>query len=161
MAKSIIVYGRDLKQMRKYAERIMKHLGMKRNEGWGVSRSSFKIPAQDTVVFFEWALSEVPQIKNGHKAVSFEEVAKQINDSIPLTDWQSGSPPMVGEWNASRWGDLQNRMWWHGKTWSSSYSPEQSEDQRNRLAKEPNNGGISRHEIQWRGLSEEPILVKP
>ena len=157
MAKSIIVYGRDLGQMRKYAGRITKHLGMKRNEGWGIGCSSFKIPAQDTVIFFEWALSEVPQIRNGHKAISFAEVAKQINDAIPLTPWRKGTPPAVGEWNASIYRYEGIRRWWGGEKWSLAWSERSMQGTANNRAGLPSGQGG----IYWRGLSEEPILVKP
>lgn len=160
MAKSIIVYGRDLKQMRKYAERITKHLGMRLCVGWGTGRSSFKIPAQDTVVFFEWALSEVPQITNGHKAISFEEVAKQINDAIPLTDYFSHGimPHHVGEYIASYHGDTVARRWWNGSSWSACWYTNEDEGEQARCKA---TSGIDHSQITWRGLSEEPILVKP
>lgn len=156
MAKSIIVYGRSDWGMAKYAERMRKHFGLKHV----VVDFNGKVHKDNDYLYIAYCYlpGSTPSTM---RVMSFEAVAQQINDAIPLTGWQSGPPPMVGEWNASRFGDLENRMWWHGQKWSASYHPEQSEDRRNRAARELNNGGISMYETLWRGLSEEPILVKP
>jgi len=150
MAKSIIVYGRDLKQMVKYAGRIAKHLGMSHVEVWGAQKFPRKLRAQNALVLFEWRLDQPPQIKNGHKAFSFAGVARQINSSIAMTEFEEFPPPSKGVWDSPVYGyfyfdgkvcgngdktpDLAIRQW---KMWGDNAEQRKS----------------------WRGLSEEPILV--
>lgn len=158
MAKSIIVYGVKGGKTR-FAKRIAEHFGLK------LAKKEFS-GKKDTGILCDGFLyfTREPEAPKGFYAAhsrSFQTVADEINASIPLTDWQSGPPPMVGEWNASRWSQSENRMWWHGASWSESYQPDQSEWRRNRSAKTLNPGGVSNLEIKWRGLSEEPILVTP
>lgn len=156
MAKSIIVYGVPGGKTR-FAQRIADHFGLE------LAAYEFQREGNNLM----WTYSKLylssdvgnPGGEYSAHSRSFQSVADEINASIPLTDWQSGPPPMAGEWNASRYEDPENRMWWHGNGWSSSFHNDESESRKNRLAKEANFGGFSCREIRWRGLSQEPIKV--
>lgn len=150
MAKSIIVYGVPGCKTR-FAQRIADHFGLiiipgEIGEWYASGHIYFREPEKLHPQAEEWARS-------------FQSIADEINALIPLTDWQSGPPPMVGEWNASRFEHEENRMWWNGEFWSASFYHDTPEKQRNTLAGKKNSAGHWAHGVKWRGLSQEPIKV--
>ncbi len=158
MNKSIIVYGRDISLMIENATRMVKHFNLKRWQTWSKDepRGGYFIHGVLVLVY-----SETPPKPEGSfcQQISFAEVAKQINDAIPLTDWQSGPPPMLGEWNASAYQDPGMRRWWNGDLWSMGWSKNHHQDTANQRAKITTAKNFSER-IFWRGLSEEPIVVQ-
>lgn len=152
MAKSIIVYGVPGGKTR-FAQRIADHFGLEfipyREGGspWDcMGQIHFSDRAEPHHSTAEWARS-------------FQSVADEINATISLTDWQSGPPPMVGEWNASGYRFENTRRWWNGKNWSMNYSQHSSEEHRNQMAKTDISPSDREREMEWRGLSAEPIKV--
>lgn len=148
MAKSIIVYGVKGGKTR-FAQRIANYFGLKLANGY----SDFSVWKENYCYFSE----AEPTGGLAHHGRSFQEVADEINAAIPLTDWQSGPPPMVGEWNASNQKDSHMRRWWDGWEWSGLYYEAMSEPFRNVRASIKY--GTNQNLIQWRGLSAEPIKV--
>lgn len=148
MAKSIIVYGVPGCKTR-FAQRIADHFGLiiipgEIGEWYASGHIYFREPEKLHPQAEEWARS-------------FQSIADEINALIPLTDWQSGPPPMVGEWNATRFDSESNRKWWDGKRWSFSFKQDQSESLRNEAASIKE--AICYDRLKWRGLSQEPIKV--
>lgn len=90
---------------------------------------------------------------------SFQSVADEINAAIPLTDWQIGPPPMVGEWNASAYRMEDTRRWWNGNSWSMNYVKQLSDAAKVRFMKMRITKADLVEGIEWRGLSSEPIKV--
>lgn len=150
MAKSIIVYGVPGGKTR-FAQRIADHFGLTRIV---VSWAGYCPCTEDVLYvtsgfnFGDWKT----------KSKSFQEVADEINATISLTDWQSGPPPMVGEYEvwasdnaASGWP-----RWWNGSAWSFAMLPPYSQERKDILA-----GTLHSAEWRpkWRGLSQEPIKV--
>ena len=149
MAKSIVVYGVPGGKTR-FAKRIADHFGLT------LATQSF----EDAGLIFPFGrlyLSQNELEPTNYKLHlrSFQEVADEINASIPLTDWQSGPPPMVGEWNAS-WGhNVKTRRWWNGDVWSFAFEEIFPQEEKNCNASQR----YPFNDIEWRGLSQEPIKV--
>lgn len=151
MSKSIIIYNVPGGKTR-FAQRIAKHFGLSRvnyrngTAPWEPEGSIYFIPRIDS------------PIGTSEYARSFQSVADEINASIPLTDWQSGPPPMVGEWNASFGANFPNRRrWWDGERWSHVWidglTSQELSNKSAAIRIEDAEGMV------WRGLSQEPIKV--
>jgi len=153
MAKSMIIYGVPGGKTR-FAQRIADHFGLKNHQA-----QVLRMYCEGSIGFVESEAAGKDWAKMGFETRSFQSVADEINASIPLTDWQSGPPPMVGEWNASRFGHEENRMWWNGKNWSLSWHPDDVIATKNNRARKNNPADTWSYAIQWRGLSQEPIKV--
>lgn len=156
MAKSIIVYGPDLDQMRKYQFHMSEHFGAT----MVTEHRNGPITMQGSVALLftthEQAAKQRAAVL-GIRSASFEEVAAEYNAKIPLTDWQSGPPPVVGEWIANVIRDDDRRRWWNGESWSVWYS---LHDDNTEVARCQGKGAaFAVYEIEWRGLSSEPIKV--
>lgn len=104
-----------------------------------------KRPVAQKVDDLEWATS----------SELTKQSAEEFNAAIPLTAWQDGAPPCIGEWNASIDAlDGTSRRWWNGTRWSFAYSPHMSEFEKQHLRKR--GSYVSKFAIKWRGLSSEP-----
>lgn len=149
MAKSIIVYGVKGGKTR-FAQRIADHFGLE------LAAYEFQREGNN----FMWTYSKLylssdtdnPGGEYSPHSRSFQSVADEINAAIPLTDWQSGPPPMVGEWEIQE-GRTLWRRWWDGECWSFAWEPcgifsDYCNFKRDKNFHEP-----------WRGLSAEPIKV--
>lgn len=153
MAKSIIVYGVPGGKTR-FAQRMRDHFGLSAV----VSQWNGYFTAENGVLYltsgFNFGDFDSP-------ARSFQEVADEINASIPLTDWQSGPPPMVGEWETRKKGftegDTQVMRWWDSRRWSIFYTKDEPQHQQNGSAGHPS--WFGNNDLEWRGLSQEPIKV--
>lgn len=153
MSKSIIIYNVPGGKTR-FAQRIADHFNIATfHQG-----DPFTIRQIDELGFIEND-SFLHMWRDAHFEVrSFQSVADEINASISLTDWQSGPPPMVGEWNASFGINFANRRrWWDGERWSHVWiDGVTSQELSNKSAAiriEDAEGMV------WRGLSQEPIKV--
>jgi uncharacterized membrane protein len=153
MAKSIIVYGVPRGKTR-FAQRIADHFGLR------IAENEF---ANDVIHMYGYLyLTRIAQQPKGNFTAasrSFQSVADEINATIGLTDWQSGPPPMVGEWNASAFKRDDTRRWWDGDKWSMNYINRDCIEHRARMAHMRASRGDSKKGIEWRGLSAEPIKV--
>lgn len=152
MAKSMIIYGVPGGKTR-FAQRIADHFGLE------LAAYEFQREGNNLMwTYSKLYLSSDEKNPGGEYSAhsrSFQSVADEINAAIPLTDWQSGPPPIVGEWNASLWR-TEARRWWDGKAWSKVFLVSDNAQERNELA------SLCRtpiHHMEWRGLSSEPIKV--
>lgn len=152
MAKSIIVYGVPGGKTR-FEKRIAEYFGL--------------IPAvycNDAALWHEEGFLYLSRNPIAHPHTeeysrSFQSVADEINAAIPLTDWQSGPPPMVGEWNASTQRNIYARRWWNGDAWSVRYFDNSKQITKNGYAALLASDADRCSGILWRGLSQEPIKV--
>jgi hypothetical protein len=157
MNKSIIVYGPQGCGKTRWAERIAKHFGLATVvddwDGLGL------LNCFNTLYLTAQTANDLEvEAAVGYDVRPFAEVAQQINDAIPLTPWQSGPPPMVGEWSASIDGGSDHiRRWWDGERWSFAWSTDDNQAEKRRRA--GRRTYVSQKVIQWRGLAEEPIVV--
>lgn len=153
MAKSIIIYGRPDWGMADHAEKLRQHFGLKHF----VIDFDGKFHEEENFLYIAYCY--LPGCTPATmRVLSYQAAAAEYNSLIPLTDWQSGQPPMVGEWNASSDRDCTERRWWNGQHWSMWWRNEEK-NQRivNRFAAA---GSLIPFEyIKWRGLSSEPIKV--
>jgi hypothetical protein len=150
MNKSIIVTGVPGGKTR-FAERIAKHLGLHR----------INIQWNGTSIFLRGHLYITDSKNVGAFAphvLTFAEVAKQINEAIPLTEWfpYGTEPVRKGEYNATYDENKEAIRWWDGKQWSAAYFRYETDGEKRRCKSTPLCLPI---EITWRGLSEEPIIV--
>jgi hypothetical protein len=151
------VYGPQGCGKTRYAERIRKHFGLDSIVDEFDPRGYINPTGELYLVNCDG-----PAGSGVVRCMSFAEVAQQINDAIPLTDWQSGPPPAVGEWNSSYNGGFcakrSDKRWWNGEYWSCIYFDDDPQDAKNDCA-----GIKSTHDDEsrfvWRGLAEEPIVV--
>jgi len=162
MNKSVIVYGPQGCGKTRHAERIRKHFGLDSIVDDFDPRKGMMLYGVLYLTCDMRAPMMRPTNKRMGQLFSFAEVAQQINDAIPLTDWQSGPPPAVGEWNSSYNNGFNanrsNKRWWNGEYWSCIYFDSDPQDAKNDCA-----GLKSTHDDEsrfvWRGLAEEPIVV--
>jgi len=152
MKPSLIIYNVPNGKTR-FAERITKFYGLKYVSG-NLATDTIAIFTND---FLYLSQGEKPKGAFGKHAKSFREVADEINAAIPLTDWQSGLPPMTGEYFASAFRLERTKRWWNGKSWSMNYDDVSSEAAKQRNRKLQATRGDKNAGIEWRGLSEEPI----
>lgn len=149
MAKSIIVHGRPDWGMADHAEKLRQHFGLKHV----VIDFDGKFHEEENFLYI--AYSYLPGCTPATmRVMSYEAAAAEYNSLIPLTDWQSGPPPMVGEWNASTFEFPTVRRWWDGVGWSACYGKDDSTKDMAASTKDKND-----YPILWRGLSSEPIKV--
>ncbi len=89
--------------------------------------------------------------------VAFITAAIEFNNALPMTPWMSGSPPCIGEWNASSHHIKASRRWWNGKWWSMAYYATDADEvkQESRLRR----SDYKVEGIKWRGLIEQPITA--
>lgn len=149
MNPSLIVYNVPNGKTR-FAERIAKFYGLR------LYKKEFKVG--------QWAWEEgwlyitrqiIPNDEYVGLAKSFREVADEINAAIPLTDWQEGEPPLIGEYLVYD-HEGGNKSWWHGDCWSYGILYGYSQKFKNIAAgKRQDNNWRPR----WRGLAEEPIVI--
>lgn len=152
MAKSIIVYGRPGWGMADHAEKLRQHFGLKHV----VIDFDGKFHEEENFLYI--AYSYLPGCTPATmRTMSYVKAAEEYNSLIPLTDWQSGPPPMVGEWNASNCHDVDAKRWWNGEHWSAVYWDDNDQILKNRRASVALNGRV--WGINWRGFSQEPIKV--
>lgn len=151
MAKSMIIYGVPGGKTR-FAQRIADHFGLT----LATYRNGGAVWANEGFLYFIKSSTAHPLTQEYSR--SFQSVADEINATISLTDWQSGPPPMVGEWIASVEKDRYVRRWWDGNRWSIWYSKSMPQERRDYRSSQP---CIAQEQatVQWRGLSSEPIKV--
>lgn len=147
MAKSIIVHGRPDWGMAEHADKLRQHFGLKHV----VIDFNGKFHMDENFLYI--AYSYLPGCTPATmRVMSYQAAADEYNSLIPLTDWQSGPPPMVGEWEIQE-GTTLWRRWWDGEFWSFAWPPAKPCLER-REFKHP-----KRFQTAWRGLSAEPIKV--
>lgn len=149
MAKSIIISGVPSGKTR-FAQRIADYFGLKIVPG--VQGTWY----EEGHIYFREPSKLHPD--SDDNARSFQSVADEINAAIPLTDWQSGPPPMVGEYDTLSTQDINPvwRRWWNGESWSYAWRESYEQFQCNMMASRLQ----SPHwRPEWRGLSSEPIKV--
>lgn len=152
MAKSIIVYGVKGGKTR-FAQRIAEHFGLKNHQA-----HVLRMYCEGSIGFVESEAAGKDWAQMGFETRSFQSVADEINALIPLTDWQSGPPPMVGEYDTFAEND-RGYMWrryWNGNLWSLAFRESDTEVQRNNTAARLQSLLFF---PAWRGLSAEPIKV--
>lgn len=76
---------------------------------------------------------------------------------IKLTNWMTGTPPAIGEYNVSNSGDPVLRRWWDGSAWSLAYS-EYAKQKTKRLRRCHHGRPYG---ISWRGLRDGFMAVMP
>lgn len=153
MAKSIIVYGVPGGKTR-FAQRIADHFGLRLADR--IFDCDHGIEVGGLLYFSE--ANEKPSSVYNEFSRSFQEVADEINAAISLTDWQSGPPPMVGEYDTLSTYDREPvwRRYWNGEVWSYAFRESYNQFQCNMKASKLQ----SPHwRPEWRGLSAEPIKV--
>lgn len=153
MAKSIIVHGRPDWGMAGNAEKLRQHFGLKHV----VIDFDGKFHEEENFLYIAYCY--LPGCTPATmRVMSYKAAAEEYNSQIPLTDWQSGPPPMVGEWEVWAADNARNGWprWWNGVAWSFAMHPSYSQDRKDILA-----GTLHSSEWRpkWRGLSAEPIKV--
>ena len=157
MAKSIIVYGVPGGKTR-FAQRIADHFGLELAPKEFCREKNNCIWTEGRLYLARSPIK--PDMDYEPHSRSFQEVADEINATISLTDWQSGPPPMVGEWIASIKKDRYIRRWWDGKRWSIWYSKLMDQEKRDFRSSSPCIAA-EQDKVRWCGLSAEPIVVHP
>lgn len=154
MNKSVIVYGPQGCGKTRYAERIREHFGLERIVGelW-----SFKPLATDGHLYL--VTSETWDSSGSVRSMSFAEVAQQINDAIPRTQWfpMNAQPEREGVYEL-RVIDVEGYTHW------SAWKGEWKNTDRSALKAAPHTERSwvaynHRTNDAWRGLAEEPIVV--
>lgn len=112
-----------------------------------------------TILLTRCALTAKAAAEHGLTVLTLEEAAKQYNDAIPLTDWQSGPPALVGEYNASAARDICTRRWWNGECWSRCWYVGRVDEEEASSRARRNTLLWTVDEMYWRGLSREPIVL--
>lgn len=154
MPKSIIVHGRPDWGMAEHAEKLRQHFGLKHV----VIDFDGKFHEEENLLYIAYCY--LPGCTPATmRVMSYQAAAAEYNSLIPLTDWQSGPPPMVGEWNASIHQHADARRWWNGKEWSIRYYECENQISKNGYASVPCGAADRLAGIEWRGLSSEPIKV--
>lgn len=157
---SIIIYGPAGCGKSYNAARLAKHFGLTRIvDDWanGMSQQEDIAP---TGTLYLTSNATFARAMSSACTYSFADAAKQFNDAIPLTDWQSGPPPMVGEWNASLQRRDHARRWWDGQHWSRAWRRSEG-NQTDWDYYAGRRSQCSPEAMQWRGLSAEPITGRP
>ncbi|WOH61942.1 hypothetical protein [Bradyrhizobium sp. BWC-3-1] len=157
MNKSVIVYGPQGCGKTHWKERIARHLGLQFIvDEW----DGQKAMSHDTL--YLTANPEHAKHWRYSRGVSFAEVAQQINDAIPRTQWFT--PDVLPEHHgAYETTDIENDtlvlhchgcQWWNGSYWGGyGLTPDES-------ARRFPKGYKSDYQVNyWRGLAEEPIVT--
>jgi len=151
MAKSIIVHGRPDWGMAEHAEKLRQHFGLKHV----VIDFDGKFHEEENFLYIAYCY--LPGCTPATmRVMSYQSAADEYNSLIPLTDWQSGPPPMVGEWNATFLRSDDARRWWDGESWSNVWHKKITIDGACFRASQKS---ANQNCIFWRGLSQEPIKV--
>lgn len=154
MKPSIIVYNVPGGKTR-FAERIAEFYGLKPC----IMRPTMVVRQTDEIGFIEETRIALMR-EWGFEVKPFEEVAKEINAAIPLTDWRSDNPTIDGEYIAGTVRSNLIRSYWRNGYWSNFFyetSPQNFKDDSASIKCQARyiEGGV-----EWRGLSEEPINTK-
>lgn len=158
--KTLIIYGPAGCGKTRYAERIRKHFNLDRVfDDWG---GTFDITDGRAVYFTndDWLAAELRAI-GVHPVMSFEEVAKQINDAIPRTQWfQVGVLPVhEGVYETTDKEYMMDRNQQGFQLWNGSYWGGFGMDANDAVHGFEPGFASSYQENYWRGLAEEPILI--
>jgi hypothetical protein len=152
MNKSVIVYGPQGCGKTRNAERIRKHFGLERivDDFCGIIG-----PAFDKGILYLTCFDDPGYKKIGLRMISFAEVAQQINDAIPLTEWfgpdtTPGQPGIykTREPDESEWFNYFDGLEWH----FGHGEVDRVTHYANALPDYLMDG--------WRGLAEEPIVIQ-
>jgi hypothetical protein len=156
MNKSVIVYGPQGCGKTRWAERIAKHFGLTRIvDGWGCS-----VFLPHGTLYLTNNEEDVRLWNSEENYMSFAEVAQQINDAIPRTQWfpMSAQPEREGVYELRVIGFEDYTHWsaWKGEWKTTTGSALRAAPQTER------SWGAHNHSVNdaWRGLVEEPIVVE-
>jgi hypothetical protein len=74
-----------------------------------------------------------------------------------LSNWMTGTPPAIGEYNVSNSRDPLLRRWWDGIAWSRVYS--EHAKKKTKLLRRQHHG--QPYGVLWRGLVDSFKAVTP
>jgi hypothetical protein len=134
-------------------DKIAYHLGFKR---WSLVA---KLPNNRNVGWCLFVVGGHAGSFGSYPLYTAEQAVDSYNKAIPLTQWQSGFPTIVGEYNASIHRNDEIRRWFDGSKWSLAFNAERSKTVKDSAAKRQAHEDVLCY-IKWRGLSKPPIILE-